>query len=259
MNVKINDNKNNLYNNFNINSKSPIHKLNYHTNSIFCLAILNDGRLIPGSCHNNIIIYNKISFQPDLIIKEHKDAIYYIIQLESGIIASCSDDKTIKLFDIKENNYITLQTLDYNKKEISKIIELKNNYLASCSEDKSIIFYSKYNNKYQKEFKIKTKGESRSITQTKENEICYSEYIKNNFNISFFDFYKRKIKSSLSNISICKSKASFDIITKDLLIIGGDNKISIININQYIIVKIVEVPNSIYGFCMIKDNMFLTG
>ena len=100
-------NNNNLYNinNFHISLKNSIHILNYHKNWILCLSILNDGRLISGSADNSIIIYNKITYQPDLIINEHKDLVRCIIQLNSGIIATCSFDKTIKLFNIKGNNY----------------------------------------------------------------------------------------------------------------------------------------------------------
>ena len=74
--------------------------------------------------------------------------------MSSGIIASCSNDKTIKLFNIKGNNYNILQTLNYHTDSIYKIIELKNKYLLSCSEDKSIIFYLKDNNEYKKDYQL---------------------------------------------------------------------------------------------------------
>ena len=51
------------------------------------------------------------------------------------------------------------------------------------------------------------------------------------------------------------------MITKDLLLIPGQNKISIINTNQYKLVRIIEVPSSswICGVCMINKNLILTG
>ena len=51
------------------------------------------------------------------------------------------------------------------------------------------------------------------------------------------------------------------MITKDFLIIGGIDKMSIINVNKYIIIKIIDIPNSgnNMGFCMLNKNMFLTG
>ena len=52
-------NNNNLYNNYNIKLKNPIHILNYHTMSVDCLTVMNDGRLVSGSRDNSIIIYNK--------------------------------------------------------------------------------------------------------------------------------------------------------------------------------------------------------
>ena len=46
-----------------------------------------------GSNDNSIIIYNKITYQPDIIIKEHNDSVTCVTQLSSGLLASCSYDK----------------------------------------------------------------------------------------------------------------------------------------------------------------------
>ena len=151
-------NNNNLYNNYNIELKNPIHILNYHTDYVRCLTVMNDGRLVSGSGDKSIIIYNKETYKPELIIKEHSDIVKYIIQLSSGILASCSNDKSIKLFNIKENKYEVLQTLNDHTDWVNKIIELKNKTLVSCSSDCSIIFYIKDNIKYKKDYQISTNG-----------------------------------------------------------------------------------------------------
>ena len=136
----------------NIKLKESIHKLSVHTDYVYCLAILNDGRLVSGSWDKSIIIYNKLTYQPDLIIKEHNSGVLYIIQLISGELVSCSyDDKEIKIFKIKGNEYEVLQTLKYHTKYVWKIIELKNNKLVSCSDDASIIFYFKDNLEYKED------------------------------------------------------------------------------------------------------------
>ena len=259
----ITNNNNNLYNedlfkNFNIKLKNPIHILNNHNDRILCLTILNDGRIVSGSRDNSIIIYNKITYHPDLIIKEHNDEVCCIIQLSSGILASCSLDNTIKLFNL--NNYKILQTLNFHKNCVYNIIELKNKYLVSCSNDQSIIFYYKNNFKYIKDYQILTNGACHSIIETKENEICYSES-KNN-TICFYNLNEKKIISSLSNISkINYYIGLFLMINKDLLLIPGNNKLSIIDINQYKLIKIIDAPNSgsIYSVCMLNKNILLTG
>ena len=202
-----------------------------------CLSLLNDGRLVSGSTDNSIIIYNKLTFQPDIIIKDHNDYIRCIIQLSSGELVSCYSDKTIKVFKIKDNNYKILQTLNYHIKEVFQIIELKNKYLVSCSGDKSIIFYFKNNSNYEQDYKITANVRCYSIIQAKENEICYSERINyDNFNIYFYNLNERKNNSTISNISSNGLFGSFNMMAKDLLIIGGKNKISIINVNEYTLI-----------------------
>ena len=51
------------------------------------------------------------------------------------------------------------------------------------------------------------------------------------------------------------------MISKELLLIPGENKISIINVKEYKLVRIIEVPGSswIYGVCMLNKDMLLTG
>ena len=51
------------------------------------------------------------------------------------------------------------------------------------------------------------------------------------------------------------------MIRKDLLLIPGKNKISIIDINKYQLIRIIDIPNSgyIYGVCMLNQSILLTG
>ena len=154
--------------------------------------------------------------------------------------------------------YEILQTLNYHSSYVYKIIELKNKNLVSCSYDSSIIFYIKDNNEYKQDYKISTDGSCYSIIQTNNNEICYSVDNK----ICFYDLLERKIKASISDISKNNSyREWFIMIKKDLLLIPGYNIISIINTEQYKLVRKIEVPGSnwICGVCMLNENMLLTG
>jgi len=51
------------------------------------------------------------------------------------------------------------------------------------------------------------------------------------------------------------------MISKDLLFISGENKISIININYYELIREMEAPNSgmINGVCILNKNILFTG
>ena len=51
------------------------------------------------------------------------------------------------------------------------------------------------------------------------------------------------------------------MIKKDLLLIPGDNHLSIINTNEYKLIRKIEVPNEskITEVCLLNKNMLLTG
>ena len=249
----------NIYNNFNIQLKNPKFTLKNHSAWVYCLIVMNDGRLVSGSGDCSIIIYNKDTYQPDLIIKEHSGYVLCISQLSSGLLASCSTDTKIKLFNIQKDNYKVIQTLEYNTGELLKIIELKNKSLVSCSRDNYIMFYKKDINKYIRDFQISTPF-CYNVIQTKNNEICYSG---ENGSLFFYDFFEKKIKASISNVNKSNNcyREWFIIINKNLLLIPGQNNITIANINEYKIIRVVEAPNSsaIHGICMLNYNMILIG
>ena len=51
------------------------------------------------------------------------------------------------------------------------------------------------------------------------------------------------------------------MIKKDLLLIPGSNQLSIININEYKLIRKIEVPNAscITGVCLLNKDTLLTG
>ena len=242
----------NSYNNFNIKLKEPIHKLKYHTSYICCSTVLNDGRFATGSGDNSIVIYNNKTFKPDLTIKEHSSSVYSLIQLKSGILVSGSYDNTTKLFNINGNNYNLIQTLKEHTGGIYKLLELNNNKLVTCSGDKSIIFYFKDNNEYKNDFKINTNGVNGPIIQTKNNEICYKEDI--NSALCFFDLNERKNITKMNNISVSTCiHDSLLMMTNDLLLAAGYNKLTIINANSHSVIRSIDVSgsSSILAACLI--------
>ena len=247
------------YDNFYIEHKEPKYILNFHKDEIWCSTVLKDGRFVTGSKDKSIIIYNKKTFEPDLTIKEHNNAVTNVIQLSSGNLASCSKDNTINIYNINRNEYQVIQTIKEHTECVTKIIELKNKQLVSCSFDKSIIFYNNYNNKYKKDYSLSTYGENGPAIQTKDNEICYYEDKDNT--ICFYDFIKKNNIKKIDKISVGNYNADcLLMISKDLLLITGYNIISIVNVNSHNLIKTISVSNSdlIYAACMLNKDMILT-
>ena len=233
--------------------KNPKHVLQYHTEPIFCTAVLKDGRIATGSKDKEIIVFNNKTFKPDLTIKEHNGVVVNMIELTTGYLASCSEDKTIKIYDVGLKTYKVIQTLKDHTGWVSKIIELNNKQLVSCSKDKTLIFYNKDKDgiKYKKDFSITTNGWNGPVIQTKDNEICY--YESNEDTICFYDFIKKKTNKTMSNITVTAFN-SLLMLTKELLLICRYNKITIMNVYTYNIVRSIDVPDSDWISSVIRFN-----
>ena len=98
--------------------------------------MLKDGRFAKGSKDKTIIIINNKSYQPDLTIKEHNGIVTNMIELSTSYLASYSEDKTIKIYNIDLKTYKLVQTLKDHSSWISKIKELRNKQLVYYLKDK---------------------------------------------------------------------------------------------------------------------------
>ena len=72
------------------------------------------------------------------IISEHTDAVYSLLHLRDGRVASCSDDKTIRIYD-PSNDYHCDQVIKRHSKGINSICQLDDGTIVSCSDDRTIM------------------------------------------------------------------------------------------------------------------------
>ena len=83
----------------NLNNLYEISTLYFHKESVFCLCILNDKRILSSSNDCSIRIFNQISFECDLIINENNEGVIYVFQLNDNSILSCSYNNEIKILE----------------------------------------------------------------------------------------------------------------------------------------------------------------
>ena len=75
----------------------------------------------------------------------YSSIIYCLIKLNSNEIISGSFDKTIKIWNLKEEKCI--KTLEGHTDGINNLIKLNSNEIASCSNDKTIKIWNLKNSK----------------------------------------------------------------------------------------------------------------
>ena len=72
---------------------------------------------------------------------------------------------------------------------------------------------------------------------------------------------KKKIINKINVDISCNSTDCLLMISKDLLLVAGVNKISIVNVNSYNLIRTIDVLGSGYIFtsCILNKNIILTG
>jgi WD40 repeat protein len=85
---------------WNFKDKSEKVKLIENESNVTCMIRLNDGKLVCGFQDHSIVVYNSLSnYECIFIMNDHREQITGLIQMDNNILASCSKDNTIKLWD----------------------------------------------------------------------------------------------------------------------------------------------------------------
>ena len=259
-----NENPNEIFKDFNIVNLTPKNILTDHGDkSVSTIIQLQDGRLASGGGDGNIIIYNKETLKQELIINEHTKEIRDLIQLKNGNLMSCSDDKTMNLYQLIENNKYKLlsQVKVQENYAPRKIRELENGEIGLVAYE-SIFFYLNKNNKFDEDFIItydnnQIKQYYNMISVKPGELVICGEADK----IQFFELNSRKLKEIINiNRDI---HWSYDnllcMMNERYLCVGGTDKITIIDVYQKNIIREIE-DNGVH-LCLYKlnDNILLSG
>ena len=250
-------------NNFDISNIYLENTIKINTQSIYCLLILNDGRICSASNDSKINILNKFTYETEITIDIFQNGIYYISQLKNLNLICCSE-KIIKIIKILDKNkksnklFEVIQTLSKHSNKIWKVIELNDNNLISCSSDKTIIIWENNNNFYKFKYFIPIIADSvRSIIETKINEIAYTSFYEQKLY-----FYNIKTRNQIKILTkIFSSGWNNDIFyyNENYIFVGGNLNIYLINIKKYLIINSFETDNYILSFLLMGNNYLLTG
>ena len=146
--IIINSYNNNRYNYY--TRENIINIINYKEIKIYNC---NDTKELINYYNNYNLLAPIVDINNIKTINEHSHYIDSLLLLSDGRLASCSDDETIKIYDIN-NNYHCDITLEGHTDGVNYISQLDNNKLISCSRDKSIKIWSITQSSYQCDYTI---------------------------------------------------------------------------------------------------------
>ena len=250
------------FENFKFENMNVIKILNDNEGNILCLKTLEDGRLAAGDYKSNLIIYNKETFKPDIIIKNNLENLYNFIQKKNKNIA-CLFKKnfTFKIIKIKNNfEYENIQIINNaHNKNILKIIELKNENLITFSRDCSFKIWKLNKNKYEKINEFKDTNDLSDGIEIKYNEILYSLNTEPQ-SIVFYDLNLNTKIKTLNNLNlIINILYHITKLNDKEVVVAGDKIVYLIDIENYLI--LCKFNSNDYSKCILKlsNNLFLIG
>ena len=253
------------------NNESKTSKFNLKfTKSIELKSFINSmstfpsGNIISVSTDKSIKIYDIHLNELQNIKNAHNDSIIYVeIKNEKNFI-TCSEDKSIKSWIKKENQFRVNKIINNaHDDKIIKVIYCSNGDLISCSHDNSIKIWKEYNNGYKNIVTLNHLDVINSILYLEDKNILISSGLdgtkfwslnKNNyFNIKCIKYLEK---------TRCEWNGTLCRLDKDTIISQGirSDIIQIISILNFTIIKVINNPFQCTGIKLIKNKgIFLVG
>ena len=220
---------------------------------IYSICLLKDKRLVSTGSNHLIVVYN-YSYLPQIQIKhDHDGGIVSLCLLKNGDLASASEDKTIKIWRIGENDYQFIHTLKGHTNWLNKVIGLEDGRISSCSYDKTIKIWD--NNTYQCIATIKLHTHDiTSIIEMNDSIISVS-----------YNNILRWNKSSYECIQViqnafCSCSNGLEKLNNHTLLLGGNCVLFVVDIESS---EVKEMQDSRLGyikcFRVIRNDLVLSG
>ena len=220
--------------------------------------------------NNDIIIFNINISKIKQIIKIHQKKILDIYKLPYNRICSCSEDNTIKIIELKENN--TKYFEEYNKnlgeKYAVQINFLDNFDLCFIDNTNNIAFFEfqKTENRYEYNYKciIQEKNKILKMKILNNGKIVYiNENQEGNKFINFINIREKKKEENTIQIEETEEKLKFIdlLLFSDYIIIVFNHRIDIINsqINPCIIKSLKYFTFEITNITKLSSNRIILG
>lgn len=126
-------------NKINISNIELFKTINAHSQIVTAFLLLHDKRFASCSSDTTIKVYNSTSFSIDLNIIGHQSPIFYLSQLDNGILVSSSEDRSARLWEISKHTYKCLHVItDPNLGQVFQMIPISDNRMASFADDNII-------------------------------------------------------------------------------------------------------------------------
>ena len=246
---------------------TQIKQIKNHSNSVYSLLLLKDGRIASCSWDSTLKIYNPNNdYHCDITLGStfSKEYIISICQLDNGNLVSGSSIKNedwsyssfIKIWSITTCKCVF--TINYaNRKVIVKVISIPNNKIVSCSLEKDIKVWNEYSDT---PIKI-LKGHQcslRSIIYINNRNLLISSSSDNT--LRMWNMKTFQCINIINGINGFSANSLYQI-DNDRIIVGNVNYIFIVNINNCIIEKSIKDDKlgNIRAFEIINDEYILGG
>lgn len=215
---------------------------------------------IPIFINNEVEIYSIPSFSHNATIQGHTKAVSWLIEANYNKVITSSHDNSIKIWNYHKNRkekYTLEKTLNYHTSSVLQVIELNNNKFASCSWDSSIKVWD-IAPPYTCHYTLKISKFGLTSILLLSNGLIVSGSVDSR--LSFWNLDNQKCEHIITGIYCCNQN-SLKEISKNKLIIGGINDISIVNIQTYQLESKIIFYEVLYfySFLVLRDGSLLCG
>lgn len=220
-------------------------------NLIYSSCILPDKSVAIASEANIIIFYSPLYLTQKTIKTSHIGKIFYITTINDYIF-TCSTDRTIKIFTKTQESLELYQTLQGHSDWVYKVIKIAETTIASCSRDLTIKIWDIHHSLCLKTL-VGHKYYVNCLYKITNEDLFVSGSWDQNFTI--WSSKSFSIENTISPVP-CSWNESIIEAASGVVVVGGNQKISIIDIKTVQIIAQVFIEAMAVSLEMVNDFVY---
>ena len=234
-----------------------IYTINESNSGVNSLLLINKKYLC--ACYDNglLKIFNLLNYELLYELKGHSLPVLSISLMLNNNIISGSCDKTIRIWELKNNNYINIITIIAHEDSIEKVIQLKNEYIISCSSDGTIKFWNDKNYNCIKSLNVNDENIS-SLLEINDNKFVAGTVKLFTGKIMIINSINFEVESIFNGIT-CNWNNGLQKYDNERILVCSNTEVYILNIKLMFIEKILNQKIYIGPIYKLNDEIVALG
>ena len=226
-----------------------------------CFCIMKDSRIAASFGEYIIRILDQETFECEMKLEGHENRVKDVSLLKSKFLMSCSEDSSIRIWEVLESTYKCIQTYKSHEGSVYKSIQLEDGRIVSGSQDQRIKIWT--GSEPYKLIKTLTGHKSWIISLIEQKQLGLVLSFDLRGTVIFWDSKTFRLKGKIKKCQCSSNNSLIELPGDKVLVGGGMGFLYVLNVKTMQLENTIDVDKNVIGyiscFAKLEDGSIIFG